>query len=398
MRVGIDLRSMEGGAQHRGIGRYATSLIETISRLDHNNEYVFLLSGKSAKQPVFNLDKGFKHSFVIGPGGGLRSVKYIRIVYLLPKPMPVDKYNLDVVLQLDLTQRIKSRHTAIVSVIYDLIPFIYKEQYQHVHFGGYSPGRLIGYSRMRLRWKALEKQIQLYKKHHKVISISECSKQDLVKWVPDLKAENVKVIMLAAGELPNAPKAIPTDLKKLGLDQFLLYVGGADPRKGLMELVESMEEVWQYNPRLQLVLAGKDILSPDAWDAINLREKISQSSLRHNILTPGFISDEDLAWLYAKAMAFVFPSRYEGFGLPVLEAMQAGCPVVAYNNSSIPEVAGDAALLVPDGQTMVPAIKKILQDKELRQDLVTKGKKRAAQFTWEKTAKETLAVLEEVAR
>jgi glycosyltransferase involved in cell wall biosynthesis len=397
MRIGIDLRSMEGGAQHRGIGRYATSLIETISRLDHQNEYVFMLSGKNAKKPVFKLDKSFKYSYVTGPGGGLRTVKYIRIVYLLPKPMPVDKYGLDVVLQLDLTQRIKSRHTAIVSVIYDLIPFLYKEQYQHVHFGGYSPGRLIGYTRMRLRWKALENQIQLYKKHHKVISISERSKQDLVKWVPALRPENVAVIMLAAGELPAAAKTTPADLKTHSLDQFLFYVGGADPRKGLIELVDSMEEVWKQYPNLQLVLAGKDILSPDAWDAINLRDKISKSTRPDRIITPGFISDADLAWLYANAMAFVFPSRYEGFGLPVLEAMQAGCPVVAYDNSSIPEVAGDAALLVPDGQTMVPAIKKVIEDKELRQALIKKGKQRADQFTWEKTAKETLAVLEEVA-
>jgi glycosyltransferase involved in cell wall biosynthesis len=145
-------------------------------------------------------------------------------------------------------------------------------------------------------------------------------------------------------------------------------------------------------------VAGKDIVDPEAQDGVKLLKAISRLSRPKQVITPGFISDSDLAWLYGHAMAFVFPSRYEGFGLPVLEAMQAGCPVVAYDNSSIPEVAGDAALLVPDGDSLVPAITKVLKDEALRQTLIQKGKARAKRFSWDRTARETLGVLSEAAK
>ena len=117
-----------------------------------------------------------------------------------------------------------------------------------------------------------------------------------------------------------------------------------------------------------------------------------------DVLTPGFISDVDLQYLYKQAVCLVFPSRYEGFGLPVLEAMAIGCPVVAYRNSSIPEVAGEAGLLVNDGDPLAPAIEKVLKDPKLRKDLIAKGRKQAAKFSWEKTAQRTLAVLREAAK
>ncbi|MEK7594257.1 MAG: glycosyltransferase family 1 protein [Patescibacteria group bacterium] len=398
MRIGIDLRSLEDGAQHRGIGRYATELIETLSGLDHDNEYVFLLSKPSAVKPKLTLNKKFTCSYVYGSGWSLRSVKYVRIMFLLPKPLAVDRFGLDVVLQIDTSQRIKARRTPVVSVIYDLIPFIYKDLYQHVHRGGYTPGHLIGYSRMKLRWKALERQIQDYKNHARVISISEHSKRDLVKWVPRLKSENVVAIPLAAGQLPAVPTKIPERLNKLGLKNFLFYVGGADPRKGLAEFVGALEELWSKDPETQVVIAGKDIVAPDLQDAIKLRKVINNLSRADQVITPGYMSDGELAWLYAHARAFVFPSRYEGFGLPILEAMQAGCPVVTYDNSSISEVAGEAALLVPDGESMVPALHKVMSDESLRQDLIKKGKARAKQFNWEKTAKETLTVLMQSAK
>ena len=121
-----------------------------------------------------------------------------------------------------------------------------------------------------------------------------------------------------------------------------------------------------------------------------------KNNLEKYVITPGYVSDGELSYLYENAEAFVFPSRYEGFGLPVLEAMQSGCPVVAYDNSSIPEVAGNAAILVKDGESMVPALEDLMQDKGKRKALIEKGYKQAEKFSWKRTAQETIKVLEGV--
>lgn len=398
MRIGIDLRSLEGGAQHRGIGRYASDLIHSLSEIDKKNEYVFFLSHPKAKPPVIPTHRDFKPLFAHGKGQGLRGIKYIRIVYITPRPLNVDRYNVDVFLHIDTSQPIRFKTTPVVSVVYDLIPFIYKEQYQHVHLGGYTPGHLIGYSRIRLKWRILEKWLQLYAKSTKVISISEHSKKDLLAFVPSVNPKNVIPIPLAAGKLPTISAVTAEKMKHEAFKNFVFYVGGADPRKGLVSLVESFEDVWKENPNAELVLAGKEVTDSRVPEAAKLHAARERSSNPEKIHLLGFITDEELAWLYKNAEAFVFPSSYEGFGLPILEAMQAGCPVITYDNSSLPEVAARAAIVLKDGSSMAPSICKLLSDKNLREKLRAKGKKQAMLFTWKNTAIQTLNVLEKAAK
>jgi glycosyltransferase involved in cell wall biosynthesis len=400
MRIGVDLRSLEAGSQNRGIGRYVGSVLQALSEHDHVNEYVLFVSSRRAELPDLKLHGKLRQSRAHGRPPGLRGLKYVRILFIGPRPLPVDKHRLDVFFHVDPTQPIRARATPVVSVLYDLIPYLprYKARYQHVHLGGYTPGHLIGYSRIKLHWRRVERSVQDYRRAARVISISEHSKRDLVSFIPSVTPDKVVAIPLAGGQLPAEDKAAAASMKKLGLKKFLFYVGGADPRKGLVGLTEAMEEVWQRHPDVQLVMAGKEITDPDVPEAVRLRLAAEKSSRPKQIIRLGFISDGELAWLYHHAAAFVFPSEYEGFGLPVLEAMQAGCPVIAYDNSSIPEVAGQAALLVSDGESLVPAITKVLGDKKLRDKLIADGKKQAAKFTWEKTAKETLRVLREAAR
>ncbi len=396
MRIGVDVRTLEGGAQHRGIGRFATSLIEALAKIDHENEYVFFTSHPHAKAPTFRLPRAFRQQHTHGKHAGLRGVKYIRIIYVMPRPLAVDRYKLDVFFHIDPSQPIRVRRTPVVSVLYDLIPYIYKDLYQHVHLGGYTPGHLIGYSRMRLKWVLLERTLQNYSRAAKIISISEHSKQDLLRMVPTTNAKNIITVPLA-GELPVSHTKPVDSFARLFPKQFLFYIGGADPRKGLVPFTKSMETLWKKFPDVSLVLAGKEIIDVDVPEAVKLAKTAAATSKPKQIIRMGFISDDELAWAYQHAAAFVFPSRYEGFGLPVLQAMQAGCPVVAYNNSSVPEVAGNAAVLVKDGASMVPALEKILGNPTYRQHLITKGKKQAAKFTWEKTAASVLKVLVEAA-
>ncbi|MDB5183183.1 MAG: mshA 3 [Candidatus Saccharibacteria bacterium] len=398
MRIGVDLRSLEGGAQHRGIGRYASELLYSLSEIDQVNEYVFFTSAPKAKTPDLKLHGRFKYSNAAGRGDGLRGVKYIRILYITPRPISIDKYNLDVFFHIDTSQPLQTRKTPIVSVVYDLIPYIYKDLYQHVHLGGYTPGHLIGYSRMRLKWRVMEGWLQRYKKDARIISISEHTKKDLLNYVPGINAKKVIVIPLAAGKLPQIDKNSKDAMEKLGLKQFLFYVGGADPRKGLVNLASTLEKVWEEFPDTQIVFAGKEINNTEVPEAVKLHKTIANLSKPKQVRLIGFVSDGELAWLYKNAVAFVFPSRYEGFGLPILEAMQAGCPVITYDNSSLPEVAGKGAMVLKDGLPMNKAICKLLGDSELRRKLIVNGKKQAAKFTWQYTAEQTLQVLESAAK
>ncbi|MBI2845101.1 MAG: glycosyltransferase family 4 protein, partial [Chloroflexi bacterium] len=144
-----------------------------------------------------------------------------------------------------------------------------------------------------------------------------------------------------------------------------------------------------------LVLAGKK-----GWLSDSIYKNFSESGLQDKIHFPGYIASQDLGAVLQRAWLFVFPSLYEGFGLPIVEAMASGVPVIAANASSIPEVAGDAALLVDpqDAQAWAEAIAQVLRDERLRTELVARGKERAKSFTWQKCAEQTFAVLEKVGR
>jgi glycosyltransferase involved in cell wall biosynthesis len=145
-------------------------------------------------------------------------------------------------------------------------------------------------------------------------------------------------------------------------------------------------------PTLRLVLAGRP-----GWKHERLLQAVQASPARDRIHLLGGVPAEELAALYDGAMVFAYPSIYEGFGLPVLEAMSAGAPVVTSSVSSLPEVAGDAALLVDPGdvRALEHALATLLDDASLRQDLAARGRRRAAEFTWERTARETLAMYRE---
>jgi len=142
-----------------------------------------------------------------------------------------------------------------------------------------------------------------------------------------------------------------------------------------------------------LVLAG------DFRRREDLRNRVSDLDLEKQTLFPGVVSDERLIELYQNAALLVFPSRYEGFGLPVLEAMACGCPVVSSNAASLPEVAGDAAILVDPNDTdgFAGAMSRVLEDSEKATELRTRGLAQAARFTWERTARETIAVYKRIA-
>ena len=166
---------------------------------------------------------------------------------------------------------------------------------------------------------------------------------------------------------------------------YLLFVGTVEPRKNLLRLIEAFN---QLDPKLKLVIVGVS-----GWD-----NKAVYKTKNPNIIFTGYVPEKDLPIFYGNARLLVYPSLYEGFGIPILEAMHCGCPVITSNISSMPEVAGDAALLVDpySVEEIKRAVQRLLGDVKLRKKLIDNGYRQASRFSWEKTANETIKVYEKV--
>ncbi len=182
--------------------------------------------------------------------------------------------------------------------------------------------------------------------------------------------------------------------RRLGVeDEFVLFVGTIEPRKNLLTLARAFDEILRHTPlRPQLVIAGKE-----GWLTNELFSYLKGAGVRERVRFTGYVSDGDLRALYSSCRAFVYPSLYEGFGLPPLEAMACGAPVVTSRVPSLTETVGDAARLVSptDYQELAQAIVHLLRDSGERERLSSAGLRRAAEFSWEKTARATLDVYRE---
>lgn len=227
----------------------------------------------------------------------------------------------------------------------------------------------------------------------KIIAVSQSTKKDILHFYPGIKEEKIKVIY--HGFDPNLfQKKIPEEVTnnilskfKVNGSRYILYVGALQPRKNLEQLIEAFEMIRIGKENLKLVLAGGK-----AWMWKNVIKLIEKSPYRDDIIVTGTIPFEEIAVLYQNAEIFVFPSLYEGFGIPILEAMASGVPVICNHNSSLPEVAGEAALYykgLASGE-MAIKIKEVLESKFVRDSLVRKGMEQIKKFSWDKCAKETL--------
>lgn len=225
----------------------------------------------------------------------------------------------------------------------------------------------------------------------KIFTISESSKSDIIKEY-QLKPENVIVTY----------PGIKEELRMKNLNQkftisenYILFVGTLQPRKNIARLIDAFSQVLKVTKKkdLQLVIVGKK-----GWQYEEILEAPEKFHVSENVKFLDFVSDDDLPSLYKNALCYVLPSLYEGFGLPVLEAMKYDCPVITSNISSMPEAGGDAALYVDptDVSDIAKKIVSLIDNEKLRKELIVKGQKQIKKFSWEKTAKETLEVLEKL--
>lgn len=228
-----------------------------------------------------------------------------------------------------------------------------------------------------------------------IITISESSKKDLIQHY-GTPADKIAVVYEAAAPVfqPATPFTVDHVRREYGLpDRFLLTVGTIEPRKNLSRLLEALARLRAHDPELHLVVVGSR-----GWLYQDFFRKIDELALRDVVHLPGYVLDADLPAMYCAATVLVMPSIYEGFGLPVLEAMACGTPVVSSHASSLPEIGGEAAQYFDpmDVDEMTAALRRVLTDDELRAEMRQAGLEQAAEFSWERAASETAAVYERV--
>jgi glycosyltransferase involved in cell wall biosynthesis len=227
------------------------------------------------------------------------------------------------------------------------------------------------------------------KKSKAIITISNYVKDDLAKNYPFTVNKTTNTYCASEPPLKVAAEAPGYIASK---EKFLLCVGTAFPHKNLQKLVDALPLI-HGNPELKIVMAGK---KEQYYE--KLEKYIVKKGLQDRILLPGFVSDEELKWLYQHCSAYVFPSLSEGFGLPGLEAMAHGAPVVSSNATCLPEIYGDAALYFNpgDAEDMAHKIERVLDDKIFRKELIARGKKQLTKYSWDVMAKQTLEVYTKV--
>jgi glycosyltransferase involved in cell wall biosynthesis len=225
-----------------------------------------------------------------------------------------------------------------------------------------------------------------------IIADSRNTKKDIVRFT-GTDADKIKVVHLGVNgnfKVIKEKKLLDKVRSEYQLsDRFILFTGGITPRKNLLKLIQAFNEISDEIPH-ELVLTGSR-----GWNNKKELELIEQNN---KIKRLGFLPDEDMPVLYNLADAFVYPSLYEGFGLPILESMACGCPVISSDSSSLPEVVGDAGLMVDpyDVDALAKAIVEVLTNDRCREELVQKGLDRVKQFTWENSIKNTLNALTEI--
>ena len=267
--------------------------------------------------------------------------------------------------------------------VHDLTPLVFPDKF---------PAGLKG----NFRWRIQKRRLR---NAGAVITDSQCSKNDIAKFTK-IDPSKIYSIYLAAPDnfKPQTEAKKKAVTQKYNLpDKFALYVGDATWNKNLPLLVASFSELG-----IPLAIAGKafsnyDYDKSNPWNRdLEKAQNLAQSN--KNIYALGFVPDDDLAPLYGAATIFAMPSLYEGFGLPLLEAMQSGCPVVTSERGSLKEVGGESVYYVdPESlDSMKDGITKLWKDEKLRQELSGKGVKRAKDFSWKKTAEQTVKVYEKI--
>jgi glycosyltransferase involved in cell wall biosynthesis len=369
MRIAINALAMK--RELHGVGNYIRNLVWAFSRVDSENEYFIFGSSEN----LCHLE-GLRRQFHIelAPNNPVLRVAWEQTVL----PLRLSRIRADVYHGPAFVAPLMKTCGQVVT-IHDMTSRLVPERHP-LH--------------RRLYMRAMIPAA--IRRSDRVIADSESTKRDILdfEWAEE---ERICVVHLGVDgrfERVRDRKNLAEIREKYRLPrEFILFVGAIEPRKNVETLVDAYLAD-SLSDRFDLVLAGSL-----GWGYSGLMQKLAVSRVKGCIRMPGYIDDTDLPSLYTAAAAFVYPSLCEGFGLPVLEAMACGAPVITSCVSSLPEVAGEAAILVDptDMGALASALQRVLKDRELQEELSRRGQERAKLFTWDQTAKKTLEVYRQVA-
>lgn len=369
MKICIDVSQVIYGT---GVSNYIKNLVKNLLEIDKNNQYILFGSSLRGHRKLLEFEESLSE---------YKNVEF-KFAYYPPtilepllntfKLFSIEKFvgEVDVFHSSDWTQpRVKSPHTKKITTVHDMVPFLFPNS---------THPKIVA---------AFKRKLEIVKKDSDLIlADSETTKEDIIKFL-QVDEDKIKVVYLAPSVdfQPQDEEKVASTLEKYKIKKpYILSVATQEPRKNIQKLLDAFEKIVQERPEYHLVLTGKYGWGPGFHAP-------------ENVIWTDYIPQEDLPALYTGARVFAYPSLYEGFGLPVLEAMACGVPTVTSNNSSMAEIAKDAAILIDprsEGQ-LKKALEMVLDlNMENYQKMVRAGINRAARYTWKATAKQTLEAYE----
>jgi len=376
MRIGIDASGLT--VKSGGIGRYVVNLINHMAWATSRDESHELLVfyHKSFDRSLIHKHP---HLIFVDTLARIKSNVLRKGLFL---PFVAKKQNLDLFHGVDhigIPFFFKRGKCRFVLTVHDLITKLFPEMFT-------------------LKHRMIENTLRplILRNADRIIAVSRSTRDDLLRFYPQY-ADKTRVIYQGVDTrfFPRDREEIKKIQKKYRIDfPYILSLGTLEPRKNIPRLVEGFAKAkMEGGIEHKLVVTGRK-----GWKYKEMLSQLQEGPFSEEIVFTGFVEDEDLPCLYAGAEIFLYLSLYEGFGLPVLEAMACETPVITSNLSSLPEVAGDAALLIDSSsaEEIAASLLRLLSDEELRKDLQKKGRERAKFFSWEKTAEEILELYEEI--
>lgn len=393
MKIGIDIRALQTGHKFRGIGevtkQVTNRLLEKAAQDGH--EVLFYEYNDDDPKELLKIPKNLIYSVVkqgVMPENAQDRTKREKIshnVDLLYGHPVKDSSLSDVFLQYDYAFGVP-KNTKSVLIKHDLIPYVFWDKFFESAW-------------VPLKNKALRTTLRTLFANYKyerilrrslkdaglIISVSESTKSDLKRFFK-VNDQKVKVAHLGVDVKPAKTTGAKTT-ETMPTKPYLLFVGAGDERRRVDDLVAAYNSLKADGEDIQLVLVGENFKRKEHIPNKRTRDAVLASSYSSDILTLGYVSDEIKQQLFKESLAFVYPTKYEGFGIPVLEAYLLETPVITYRNSSIPEVGGEHALYVKNWQGIVEKTKQLLgETKKQRTSRTAAAKKYAEGFTWDKTA------------
>lgn len=345
-----------------GVSVYSQNLINYFKKKSNKNLLFNIYLRESPKQDMPKENKYFKYKIIKG--------KFLWSQFFLPINLFFNKKNNIFFSPAHYTPRF-SKTPAIVT-IHDLSfhyypnDFLKRDLYKLKNWTNYS-----------------------LKKAKKIIAVSHSTKSDIIKFY-DIDEHKIKVIYNGFEKKILNLKSNDLLIKRVKKNPYILYVGTLQPRKNLPTLIDAFSEFVKSNSNFKLIITGKK-----GWLYKNIFNKVKILNLDKKIIFTDFVNDATLNQLYKNAFCLVLPSFYEGFGIPILEAMSNNCPVISSDKSSLPEIAGNAALFFNpnDSFQLLSQLNNLKDHPDLRNTLIESGKNRIKLFSWKKCAEETLSLL-----